>query len=87
MGYFREGGLSAKSIVYDMSDSSIDESEFKGFDASAYLNQLCATVDEQALNLEHSANFRLLTKSLSAKSTSELIALYSKYNAVCSLAG
>ena len=81
------GGLSTSSLVYDMSDSSVDESEYSGFDASSFLGQFCQQVDEKALDIDHSANFRLLTRSLVSKSTDELTALYSKYNSICELAG
>ena len=75
-----------KSITYEFSDDAKDNSEYKNFDSSAFLANICKNAKAEGLSNEHASDFKKLSNSLESKSADELVALYENAKSKCDLA-
>ena len=76
-----------QSILFELSDSNLDDSEFKNFDADAFLGNICKNVETEGLSNEHSSDFKKLSNNLKSKTADQLVALYDSAKSKCDMAG
>ncbi len=75
------------SITIDLSDETVDDSEYATFDLNGYFKELCSNLEQDGLDNQHSSNFRRLVKYLKLKSVEDLVDLFDSSKAQCEIAG
>jgi len=75
------------SITVDLSDETVDDSEYDNFDLTGYFKELCTNLEQDGLDNQHSSNFRRLVKYLRTKSVEELVKLFDSSKVQCEIAG
>ena len=75
-----------QSITFEFSDDMTDNSDYKRFDMSAYLNRICKQTMTEGLDNQHAADFKLLASFLESKTATELVSMYDNAKSMCELA-
>ena len=85
MNYVPES-TQTQSIIYEFTEKSTDDSEYRNFDISGFMDEICKNAKTLGLNNEHSNNFRYLANNLESKSSKDLADLYQQAKGKCELA-
>ena len=75
------------SITIDLTDLTVDDSEFASFDLPNYFKDLCSNLEQDGLDNQHSNKFRNLVRYLRSKTAADLVKLFDTSKDQCDIAG